>query len=302
MSSNSSNSSKEGGEGNTIPPPNKKQSPACKKWTFTLHNYSVSHISSLIDFFDSSNSSYIFSEEKGKSGETPHIQGYCELGVKMRMTALKAALGETFNTIHLEKAKGNKEQNIAYITKEGGAIYKSKDFIIMRPKKKLACEGNLFKWQEFLCATVETEPNDRDIYWFYGDKGGEGKTTFCKYLHRTYGAICLSGKAADMKHAIVEYKKTHNDRCPEIIVVNLPRSFNNDYLSYPGLEDVKDMFFHSGKYEGGMVDDNSPHLIIFSNELPDVNKLTKERWQIYTIEDKGEFQKQKYYSGVMKDT
>jgi hypothetical protein len=51
-----------------------------------------------------------------------------------------------------------------------------------------------------------------------------------------------------------------------------------------------------------MVDDNSPHLIIFSNELPDVNKLTKERWQIYTIEDKGEFQKQKYYSGVMKDT
>ena len=70
--------------------------------------------------------------------------------------------------------------------------------------------------------------------------------------------MVLGGKSADMKNGVVEYQK--NNTClPEIVVLNIPRSFNSDYLSYTGIEEVKDMFFNSGKYEGGMIDGNSPH-------------------------------------------
>ena len=65
-----------------------------------------------------------------------------------------------------------------------------------------------------------------------------------------------------MKNGVVEYQKT-NSCLPEIVLLNIPRSFNSDYLYNTGVEEVKDMFFYSGKYEGGMVDGNSPHLIIF---------------------------------------
>jgi hypothetical protein len=86
-----------------------------------------------------------------------------------------------------------------------------------------------------------------------------------------------------MKNGIVEYKKTNGDT-PELILINLPRSFNNDYLSYTGIEEVKDMCFYSGKYEGGMVIGNSPHIFIFSNEIPKTNELSIDRWNIYDID------------------
>ena len=73
-----------------------------------------------------------------------------------------------------------------------------------------------------------------------------------------------------MKNGVIQYKINNDDCEPELIVINLPRSFNSEYLSYTGIEEVKDMCFYSGKYEGGMVVGNCPHLIIFSNELPDM--------------------------------
>ena len=85
-----------------------------------------------------------------------------------------------------------------------------------------------------------------------------------------------------MKHGVISYKET-NGYTPEFIVVNIPRSFNQDYLSYTGLEEIKDMFFYSGKYEGGMVDGNPPHLWIFSNEDPVHDMMSNDRWKCYKI-------------------
>ena len=68
-----------------------------------------------------------------------------------------------------------------------------------------------------------------------------------------------------MKNGVIQYKINNDDCEPELIVINLPRSFNSEYLSYTGIEEVKDMCFYSGKYEGGQVVGNCPHLIIFAN-------------------------------------
>ncbi len=87
-----------------------------------------------------------------------------------------------------------------------------------------------------------------------------------------------------MKNGIIEFHK-QNDTVPEIILLNIPKSFNTDYLSYTGIEEVKDMFFFSGKYEGGMVDGNPPHLFIFSNEYPDTQKVSLDRWRIFNIDE-----------------
>ena len=94
----------------------------------------------------------------------------------------------------------------------------------------------------------------------------------------------LGGKSADMKNGIVEYKKTNGDT-PELILINLPRSFDDKYLSYTGIEEVKDMCFYSGKYEGGMIVGNCPHIIIFSNRLPNTNEMSNDRWNIYDIDE-----------------
>ena len=133
MSSNSSNSSKEGGEGNTKPPPSKKQISPAKRWCFTLHNYSLTNISFIIDFLNSSNSSYIFAEEKGQSGETPHLQGYINFEKKLRPVSKTSGIWDAMDnwkTVHWEPAKGNLKSQIKYITKEGGKVYKSNSSVI----------------------------------------------------------------------------------------------------------------------------------------------------------------------------
>ena len=54
-------------------------------------------------------------------------------------------------------------------------------------------------------------------------------------------------------------------------------------MSYEAFENLKDMIFYSGKYEGGMICGNCPHLFIFSNFHPDCEKMSVDRWNIKEI-------------------
>lgn len=264
------------GGGNTKPPRQNKQDSAKCNYCMTLNNWTIEEYNKILCFFkeDSSNE-WIIGKEKGKMG-TPHLQIYVHFAKKKRFSAIK----KVCDRFHIEVTKGNRLQNLIYCSKEGDYETNCR---IPRPLKPLACENNLYDWQKDICEIMNQEPDDRTIHWIWSDSGNVGKTTFCKYLHRTYGAICLGGKSADMKNGIIDYFNK-NGHCPEAIVINLPRSFDNNYLSYTGIEEVKDMFFYSGKYEGGMVDGNCPHLIIFSNEPPDYSEMSQDRWKVKKID------------------
>ena len=270
--------SSSGESGNTITdsPSRKKQISPCKRWCFTLNNYTSEHID-VFKFHSSKYKKCIIGEEIGESG-TPHLQGFIKFTTKLRPLSLFKELG-----CHWEKARGTDNENLKYCSKDNKVCFSCG---FPTPRKPLACENNFRPWQVPLNNMAEVDPDDRTIVWIRGVNGNEGKTTYCKYLHRAYGAICLGGKSADMKNGIIQYIAENGDP-PSFIVVNLPRSFNSDYLSYTGLEEVKDMFFYSGKYEGGMVDGNPPHLWIFSNELPDISMCSSDRWLIYDITDDG---------------
>lgn len=268
---NSSNSSN--GVGNTNPPL-KQESPK-KKWCLTLNNYTESEYSNIVSFFSSNSSNkWIIGKEIGKSG-TPHLQMYINFNTKIRFTALK----KICDRLHIESARGTDIDNAKYCSKDGDYILQN----LKIPKPlKLLDENNLYDFQKIILDIIKDEPSDRDIYWFKGS-GNSGKTSFCKLLCAKYGAIMLGGKSADMKNGIVEYKDINGDT-PELILINLPRSFNNEYLSFTGIEECKDMCFYSGKYHGGMILGNCPHIIIMSNKLPDLNELSKDRWNIYDID------------------
>lgn len=220
---------------------------------------------------------FVWGEEYGKSGSTRHIQGAIILKTKMRWKTIESNFfgKATYGT----KLK-NWGASLIYCTKECNTIHTNCN--VPKPLKTLACETKMYQYQTSICNILKEEPDDRSIYWYYGE-GEIGKTTFCKYINRNFnGVVVLGGKSADMKNGIIEYKKT-NGTLPEIILINLPRSFDTSYLSYTGIEEVKDMFFYSGKYEGGMIDGNCPHLFVFSNERPNVSKMSKDRWKIKEI-------------------
>lgn len=263
---------------------NTKQPSNCRYWCFTLNNYTKQDISGII----SSNSSriwrFVFQEETGDKSEenfgTPHLQGFIDygLGNKHRpMGEFKKILGH--GRTHWEKCR-NVGASIAYCQKERtrtGKTFRRR----IEPTYKL--EIVLYKWQEKILKICEAEPNDRKIYYIIGRDGLEGKTTFAKWLYMNLDrVVVLSGKASDMKNAIIDYQKKRED-LPRIIVINIPRSVNQTYISWTGIEEIKDMFFYSGKYEGGMICGRSPHVFIFANEEPDLSKVSNDRWCLIDV-------------------
>lgn len=240
----------------------------------TLNNYTEEHMSSIVPIVKEKCRLCIIGKETGESG-TPHLQGYLEFKSKSRPAQLFG-----IKEIHWEKAKGSKAANIEYCSKED-----RRPFCLgcrrHRPLQ-LIKESELYDWQKRILVGLEAMPDNRKVFWYWSSEGGVGKTQFCKYLTYHHGAICIHGKGNDVRNGVMEYVKT-NGCTPEIILYPIPRCHGSEYVSYEALENIKDMYFYSGKYEGGHVLGNSPHLIVFANEPPNECKMSMDRWDIVQI-------------------
>lgn len=258
------------GGGNSISPPVKQISPSIH-WCFTLNNYSDEDIKLYSSMIKEKCKKGGFGLEVAPSTGTPHLQGWLEFKTKMRPTSVfgKGA--------HWEKMKGKMHQNDAYCGKEEDYFF----WGYKRPKP-LKLIRDLRPWQQDVLDIVEQEPDDRTINWFYEETGGVGKTSLCKLLCAEHGAIICSGKAADMKYLIVEYHKNEGF-WPSCVIFDVPRS-SMGYLSYTGIEEVKNGLFASTKYECSMVVMNSPHVLVFANCEPDYEAMSTDRWNVVKLD------------------
>lgn len=258
------------GDGNTKHPP---ISPS-KHWCFTFNNFNDEDLQSFyVPKFQTLVERFCFQEEVGENG-TPHLQGYIEFKKKVRPKNLLS------DKIHWEKCR-NVKASIDYCQKSDTATGKQY-FFNMKKKRVLKLINPDRAWEQEILDIIKTEPDERTIYWYYSFEGNVGKTSFCKYLTVKHGALPLSGKGADVRNGIVEYYKANKD-FPEIVIVPIPRSYNTEYLSYEALENIKDMYFYSDKYKGGAICGPCPHLFVFSNELPELCKCSKDRWVVREI-------------------
>lgn len=268
MAQNSSNSS---GVGNTKSTP---QISPSKRWCFTLNNYSQTELDDLVPKIQESCNKWILAKEIGENG-TPHIQGFFEFKTKKRPIGY-------FNNIriHYEKARACDLDQVVYCSKEGKVFEKHGMPNIPRPLQLITPDR---PYQIEILSLLSTEPDNRKIYWYFGN-GNIGKTQFSKYLSYHHNAICLSGKGSDVRNGVIQYLQANGDT-PEIVIFPVPKSYDTNYISYEALENIKDMYFYSGKYEGGMVNGNSPHLLVFANCEPDYNKVMLDRWKVFKIKD-----------------
>lgn len=259
--------------------PSEKDTKA-RRWCFTLNNYTEDEYATLLTIFGAKNWKYIIGREKGELG-TPHLQGYIETNT-VRFSTLK----NINNRIHWEQAKGTKEENYKYCSKDNNYIQKGlegKQIEIMRNLKMKYENVKWRKWQEEVLDILESEPDERTIYWFHDHKGGCGKSFLTKYIALHYECIIGSGKKNDVFNQIntminVECKE------PRVIVLDIPRD-NIDYIHYGTIEEIKNGCIYSGKYEGGRCLFNNPHVIIFANTPPRREKMSADRWFVREIYD-----------------
>lgn len=228
---------------------------------------------------------YIFQLEICPQTGGHHIQGYVVLKIRRRFTELKKLLQGS----HWEPCMGNDEKCMKYCCKEESADlnygFYQKGFDNARRWKcaQLDIIKTLFQWQSDVLRLLSNKNYNikRHVIWIYDYTGNVGKTAFAKYLCYKYNAIYVcNGKSADIRNIIFNNDMMVEDR---MIVANYAKC--TEHINYQVIEDIKDGIICNTKYETGMKLFNSPHFIAFSNQMPDVSKMSEDRWLIFEIID-----------------
>lgn len=248
------------------------------KWFFTYHikggesfEQAFDHLEGLKEICDK----FIWGEEYGKSGKTPHIQGAFILKSKMRATTLSSNFFT--NGVSLFKLK-NWDASLKYCCKECNRIHSN-----CKLPKPLKIIENLYPYQKKIVDMVREEPNDRDIIWIFGDYN-IGKTALSKYL--VFHKLAFGPLDGEKRHMLSVIAQNKNEEC-FILYLTADESKYQKNSFFDVIEKVKDGFFmtHFGTDNTEPCIMNSPHILVFANERPDFNKtqMDQDRFKVFRV-------------------
>lgn len=285
------------GRGNT----NNSSSTKKRSWILTINNPTDEDWQQLDELnLDEKVKDLIAQDEIGKEG-TEHIQMFINWNNARTFNSMK----KLFPKAHIEFVKDfikaaeycMKEEsrnplgkNIKKIESKTllklahGTMEQTHSTIVNGTRDPLE-EKEPYNWQKEIIELVEQDPDERTIHWYWDSKGCSGKTTLAKHLVINNDDILFcTGSAKDVKYMVSTWINNNKyERHPHMIIFNFVRSFEKDYISYQAIEEVKDGIFMSSKYESNMIVYNPPHVICFSNSPPNIEKLSKDRWNIKEI-------------------
>ena len=137
-------------------------------------------------------------------------------------------------------------------------------------------------WQERLVEVMK--PSEREIIWIVDPAGNEGKSWFQKYLKDIHGLRVFDANIRRSSKCILHILSKEIVSLIDIFLFNVPRSFNMDEFPYEMLEELKDGKAESIIYNSIKLQVNTPNtVLVFSNENPDKERMSKDRWIIYLI-------------------
>jgi len=258
-------------------PDNKKRISASKRWCFTLNNYTEEEYGDILTTIKEKCEIYIIGKELGENNKIPHLQGYIEFKTNRRPI-------ETFKIkkIHWEKAKGNRNDNFKYCSKQGDYVanFKNDD----KTFEPLIIINDLKGWQAKMNNIIIEEIKNRDfrkIHWIYDPLGGKGKTSLIKYLDTKFTCVISTvSNKSDVATLIRGRFYDEKDKPIEdinkgwLMLFNFQKDYDYSKLNYDTLESIKDGLITATKYRGKTLNFNSPVVVIMANERP-LNLINK---------------------------
>jgi len=297
-----------------------RRGPRTKHWCFTLNNYTpadVTRLSSPIAGVEY----LIYGKEVGDSG-TPHLQGFVSFQFRKYMCEVIQLLGQAhysatrflsqsityckkdgdFTEIGVppqeeprnEQGRRTDIKRFQESVREGIRDLKElrelhpdicakyrrfvNDYILDHTPEIHVERFPLRPWQEKLNGKLILPPDNRKIIFVVDIVGNKGKSWFARYycdLHDN-AQIIIPGKKADMAFVVRQECK--------VFFFDCPRSKQGDFIQYDFLEELKNGYLFSPKYESAIKKLRTPHIVVLMNENPDMSKISQDRYDIMTIE------------------
>lgn len=294
---------------------------AKSRWVFTLNNWTQAELDALLRHANTFKY-LIVGKETGASG-TPHLQGFFILPPNLRFRLAQVRNLPGLRRAHFEPARGTSLQASQYCKKDGNfeefgdlpsdgpktnifasfrdwvkeldhtptitEVWEERPEMVRYDKQVHECirlfgkkpplvDGQPRGWQLELKRMLEEPADDRKIHYVVDPVGNTGKSWFCRYMlqeHRDDVQILSVGKRDDLAYAIDETKR--------IFLFDIPRKCM-EYFQYPVVEALKNKLVFSSKYNSKMKElPGNVHVCIFSNEEPDRNAQTSDRYKVIRI-------------------
>lgn len=255
-----------------------------RRWALTLNNYTEDELKGLVNILDTKNHKYLIGREIGEEKETPHLQIYIETKNPTKWSTVK----NWNNRLHIEPCKGDRIANLKYCSKENNFLTNfERSAFLTREQMILEDEYADIEWKRWqldIINLIHEPPHKRKIYWFWENDGNVGKSFLLKFIYciKKDKVIIGNGKMNDVFNQICQHITSGKE--PKIILIDVPRDYATDYFNYGGLENIKNGFFYSGKYEGGQCVFKIPHIIVMCNEEPNYQKFSSDRYNVVEIE------------------
>ena len=147
----------------------------------------------------------------------------------------------------------------------------------------------LRSWQEEAIKLIEY-PSERQVIWITGRRGNEGKSWFQSYMECYFGFQRVVNIDLRTKHASVcNVLKKRSLGSIDIFLFNDARSVSGEELNlYRILEDIKDGQATTSKYDNDNIRFKTPNTVmVFSNQYPKTQNLSRDRWVIYNANQDG---------------
>lgn len=134
--------------------------------------------------------------------------------------------------------------------------------------------------------------NDRNCNFIADFKGNSQKSTLCgvlKFNNLGLNIIklpCINDYKVLMQDLYQQASITEK-RDNFIIIMDFPRALNKDriYQIYSALEESKEGLFYDPRYDRKEYAINCPSIWIFSNQPPDLECMSNDRWKFWEIEN-----------------
>lgn len=213
-----------------------------------------------------------------------HFQGRFKLKVKERLTGVR----KRFPSFHkLSPTSSENADNMFYVIKEDTRIdgpWTDQDKYIPRQVREIK---ELRPWQKYIVDHAK-DWDTRTINIILDKKGNHGKSILCTYLgvYEIGRKIPFSNDFRDIMRMVMDTPDS------SLYIFDIPRALKKDKLFqfYAGIEEIKNGYAYDDRYAFKEKYFDCPNVWIFTNEEPDRNMLSSDRWVLWTITDEYELE------------
>lgn len=233
---------------------------------------------------------WAFQKERGSDSGYLHYQCRVSFTSKKRPTTAIAFINEHLPGSHISPTanptylKGDDFYVLKEDTRVEGPWTDRNDLNTDLLPKRFRSEPEWYPWQRSVIERIGLEADDRSVDILIDTSGCNGKTHLAMYLktHQKAQRIPPQKEAKDIMRCVM------SQPIRSVYFIDLPRCENgkNQDAIFSAIEEIKNGYCYDDRYKFQDLVFDPPHVWVFCNCVPDIRRLSHDRWRLWTISNR----------------